>query len=67
MDIGLFVFLIQLERSNLLENIVDWMAMGYEFGDTAKEYYEKMKDEINFPDWAIKLMYEIFDCVYQEK
>ena len=51
----------------LVENIVDWMAMGYEFGDTAKEYYEKMKGEINFPEWAVKLMYEIFDCVYQEK
>lgn len=50
----------------LIENIVDWMAMGFEFNDTAKEYYEKNKDEINFPDWAVKLMYEIFECVYKE-
>lgn len=45
--------------------VVDWMAMGYEFGDTAKEYYENNKDEITLPEWAVKLMYRIFDCVYQ--
>ena len=27
-------------------------------------YYEKNKHEISLPDWAIKLMYEIFDCIY---
>lgn len=50
----------------LVMNIVDWVAMGFEFGNTAKQYYEKNKDEIKMPDWAIKLMYEIFDCVYSE-
>jgi len=40
--------------------IVDWMAMGYKFGDTAQAYYEKNKDKIELPDEAIKLMYEIF-------
>ena len=48
----------------LVMNIVDWVAMGFEFGDTAKDYYEKNKDEINLPDWAVKLMYEIFECIY---
>lgn len=48
----------------LIENICDWMAMGYEFGDTAKEYYENNKEKINLPDWAIELMYKIFDKVY---
>ena len=47
-----------------IENICDWMAMGYEFGDTAQEYYEKNKDKIFLPDWAIKEMYEIFDIIY---
>lgn len=49
-----------------IENICDWMAMGYEFGDTAKEYYENNKDKIILPEWAIKHMYEIFDIIYPE-
>lgn len=49
----------------LVHNIVDWMAMGIKFNDTAKSYYEKNKEEIKLPEWAIKLMYEIFDCVYK--
>lgn len=48
----------------LVENIVDWVAMGFEFGDTAKSYYEKNKEKINLPDWAIKDMYSIFECIY---
>jgi hypothetical protein len=48
----------------LVMNIVDWVAMGMKFNDTAKAYYEKNKDEINMPEWAIALMYEIFDCIY---
>lgn len=44
--------------------MVDWVAMGFEFGDTAKSYYEKNKDQIKLPEWSVKLMYEIFDCIY---
>lgn len=46
-------------------NVVDWIAMGFKFGDTAKDYYEKNKDKINIPDWAVELMYEIFECIYK--
>ena len=42
------------------------MAMGYEFGDTAKEYYENNKAKIDLPKWAIDEMYKIFDIVYPE-
>jgi len=48
----------------LVMNLVDWVAMGFKFNDTAKGYYEKNKHEIELPEWAIKLMYEIFDCIY---
>lgn len=48
----------------LIENICDWIAMGYEFGDTAKEYYENNIEKINLPEWAIKEMYLIFDIIY---
>lgn len=48
----------------LVQMVCDWVAMGFEFGDTAKDYYEKNKERINLPDWAIRLIYEIFDCIY---
>lgn len=43
--------------------ICDWMAMGYKFGDTAQQYYEKNKDRINIPEAAIPFMYEIFNRI----
>lgn len=59
-----------LQRNNfyadafLIMNLVDWIAMEFEFGVTAKEYYERNKDEVKFPEWAVKLMYQVFDCIY---
>ena len=47
-----------------IHNLVDWIVMGFKFGDTARDYYENNKDEIKLPKWAVKLMYEIFDCIY---
>lgn len=44
--------------------VIDWVAMGFEFGDTAQDYYEKNKDKIDLPDWAVTFMYEIFECIY---
>ena len=43
--------------------IIDWMAMGYKFNDTAQSYYEKNKHKINIPDKARKLMYQIFERI----
>ena len=48
----------------LIMNLVDWIAMGFEFNDTARDYYENNKKDINLPDWAIELMNKVFDCVY---
>lgn len=48
----------------LVENIADWMAMGFEFGDTAQEYYESNKHKIKLPKWAEQEMYKIFERVY---
>lgn len=47
-----------------VENICDWMAMGFEKGDSAKEYFENNRDKIDLPNWAITLMYEIFARLY---
>jgi len=49
---------------DLVHNVCDWMAMGMKFNDTARDYYEKNKNKIQIPEWAEKLMYEIFDCIY---
>lgn len=46
--------------------ICDWMAMSMKFGDTPKSYYEKNKDRIHLPDWAIKFIYEIFECLEKD-
>lgn len=48
----------------LVQMICDWVAMGFEKGDTAREYYEKNKGSIHLPEWAVKLMYQIFECIY---
>lgn len=40
--------------------VIDWMAMGFEFGDTPKSYYEKNMDKIELPAYAIDFIYEIF-------
>ena len=55
------------KRLNCIHMVIDWMAMGFKFNDTARDYYEKNKDKIDIPDWAVKLCYEIFDKVYGEK
>jgi len=46
--------------------VIDWMAMGYKFGDTAKEYYETNKDRIKLPPIAIFFIYEIFKRIEPE-
>ena len=47
-------------EKNCVHMICDWMAMGFKFGDTAQEYYEKNKDDIIIPGYAVDFMYEIF-------
>lgn len=43
--------------------VADWMAMGYKFGDTARTYYERNKDKIKLPDYAVKFIYDIFSRI----
>lgn len=44
--------------------VIDWVAMGFKFNDGAQSYYELNKDKINIPEWAEKIMYEIFERIY---
>lgn len=43
--------------------VIDWMAMGYKFGDTAQSYYESNKDKVELPDYAVSFIYEIFERI----
>ena len=45
---------------DIVHMVIDWTAMGYKFGDTAKQYYEANKDKINLSDEYIEFMYEMF-------
>lgn len=51
-----------------LENILDWMAMGYKFKNRPYEYYESIKDKIRLPKIQIKfiekVIYEGIDKQY---
>jgi len=41
--------------------IIDWTAMGYVFGDTAQQYFERNKKTIQLPEHIVKFMYTVFD------
>lgn len=51
-----------------IENILDWMAMGYKFHDRPYQYYENNKDKIILPqcqrDFIERLIYEGIDKKY---
>lgn len=52
------------QKINCVHMVVDWMAMGMKFNSTAKDYYEKNKNDIKIPEWAVEFIYEIFNRVY---
>ncbi len=47
--------------TDIVHMVIDWTAMGYKFGDTAQEYYERNKDNISLSDDHEKFLYELFD------
>lgn len=47
--------------ADIVHMVIDWTAMGYKFGDTAQQYYEKNKDKIRLSEDNKSFMYEIFD------
>jgi len=48
---------------DLVHMIIDWTAMSFKFGGTAKEYYEKNHKKMNFSKDQIDNMYEIFNKI----
>jgi hypothetical protein len=51
------------EAVAIAEMVIDWMAMGYKFGDTPREYYERNKDKIDIPANCIPYLLRIFDAL----
>lgn len=51
------------EECHLVCMVLDWMAMAYELGGSAQEYYEKNIADIHIPDEWIPFLYQIFDRV----
>lgn len=45
-----------------LENIMDWLAVGYNFKNRPYEYYEKHKEDIKLPKKQIDFMEK---CIYE--
>jgi hypothetical protein len=44
--------------------IIDWMAMGYKFDDTAYDFYQRVKKNLKLSVEAIDLIDQIFQRVY---
>jgi hypothetical protein len=45
---------------DIVHMVVDWTAMGYRFGNTAEEYYEKIKSKLSEEIRTSKFLQEIF-------
>ena len=56
------------QQIDCLENVIDWMAMGYKFNDRPYQFYEKNKDKISLPEaernFIEKVIYEGVDKKY---
>lgn len=51
------------EELHCVHMVIDWVAMGFMFDDTAQDYYEKNKDKIKLPELYEKFIYEIFERI----
>ena len=50
-----------------LENICDWLAMGYKFNDRPIQYYNKHKDEIKLPQKQIVFIERVLNDLEKTK
>ena len=51
-----------------LENILDWLARGYEFNNRPYQYYEKVYNKIKLPIEQKKFIeYLIYECIDKER
>ena len=45
---------------NVVCMVADWMAMSFQFGGTAEEYYAKNKEKFDLPEWVTDMLKRIF-------
>jgi hypothetical protein len=50
---------IDMPKKYILQMICDWEGMSMKFGDTAKDYYEKNKNNIKLSDKSRKILEEL--------
>lgn len=48
---------------HLICMVVDWVAMGLKFGDTAESYYQKNTEKIDLPKWAEEMLADVFRAI----
>lgn len=51
--------------THVIEMICDWEAMGYQFGNTSKEWYEKNKNEIHLGEKQRRFAEELMNIICQ--
>ncbi|MBN2545728.1 MAG: hypothetical protein JXB50_08025 [Spirochaetes bacterium] len=55
----------RMQLLHCVHMIIDWIAMGFKFNDTALEYYKRNQDNIHVPEWAEILIIEICEKFYK--
>jgi len=50
-------------KLNIIHMVIDWTAMGYKFGDTARAFYESDKMDKKVHDEDIDFLYKIFEVI----
>lgn len=58
------------DKLAILENVCDWLAMGYRFEDRPYQYYEKVKEEIiegGLPAQDIKFLEFVINALEEDK
>ena len=48
---------------DVVHMVIDWTAMSYKFGGTAKEYYEENAESIKLDEDNVRFMYSIFEAI----
>ena len=49
--------------TDVVHMVIDWMAMGYKFNSTPREYYENNRERIKLDEDKLAFMHELFDAI----
>lgn len=51
------------QKLHCVHMIVDWVAMGFKFENTARSYFELNHENILIPGWAVRFLYSVFSAL----